>query len=85
MARKKVNSEETSVEVVVSEVKKSTRSRKPKEAVEETAAPKAKAQAPAKTSKAKATETAAPAATSLVFMAPDLPTPVIDPRRNKQV
>ncbi len=81
MARKKA---ETSVEVVAPETtaeKKPTRSRKLKDAA---AAEKPVAKAPKapKVEKASATP---PSATSLLFMAPDLPTPVIDPKRNKPV
>jgi len=80
MPRKKADSNETPVVVEASaEVKKPTRARKPK--VE------APAEKPARAPKApKAATTKAPApATSLLFMAPDLPTIVIDPKRNKPV
>ena len=80
MPRKKADSNETPAVVEVSaEVKKPTRARKPK--VE------APAEKPARAPKApKAATTKAPApATSLLFMAPDLPTIVIDPKRNKPV
>jgi len=80
MPRKKADSNETPAVVEASaEVKKPTRARKPK--VE------APAEKPARAPKApKAATTKAPApATSLLFMAPDLPTIVIDPKRNKPV
>lgn len=80
MARKKAdNTEAPAVEEIAE--KKPARSRKPKAEVEVTAVAEKPARAP-KATKAKA----APApATSLLFMAPDLPTPVIDPKRNKPV
>ncbi|MEN9993076.1 MAG: hypothetical protein RLY83_646 [Actinomycetota bacterium] len=81
MARKKA---EAPVEVPAVETpveKKSTRSRKPKV---ETPAEKPTAKA-AKATKAPKAEVTPPSATSLLFMAPDLPTPVIDPKRNKPV
>ncbi|MEY4553925.1 MAG: hypothetical protein RL197_352 [Actinomycetota bacterium] len=80
MPRKKADSNETPAVVETSaEVKKPTRSRKPK--VEPTAEKPTRA---AKPSKAAAAKAPAPA-TSLLFMAPDLPTIVIDPKRNKPV
>ncbi|MFM2384204.1 MAG: hypothetical protein RL166_78 [Actinomycetota bacterium] len=83
MARKKAESEtpaEVTAEVTPAE-KKPTRARKPKaEAVEEKPAAKSP-----KAAKAPKVEITAPSATSLLFMAPDLPTPVIDPKRNKPV
>ena len=83
MARKKAETE-APVEVTAEKApaeKKPTRARKPKV---ETPAEKPVAKAPkaAKTPKAEVTP---PSATSLLFMAPDLPTPVIDPKRNKPV
>ena len=83
MARKKAETE-APVEVTAEKApaeKKPTRARKPKV---ETPAEKPAAKAPkaAKTPKAEVTP---PSATSLLFMAPDLPTPVIDPKRNKPV
>ena len=79
MARKKA---ETNTPEVVAETtpveKKPTRSRKPK-----AAAPVA--EKPARAPKAAKVEAAPAPATSLLFMAPDLPTPVIDPKRNKPV
>ena len=81
MARKKA---EAPVEVPAVETpveKKPTRSRKPKV---ETPAEKPAAKA-AKATKAPKAEVTPPSATSLLFMAPDLPTPVIDPKRNKPV
>ncbi len=83
MARKKAENE-ASVETVVEQTpaaKKPTRARKPK--AEATSAPAA--EKPAKAPKAAKTEATPPSATSLLFMAPDLPTPVIDPKRNKPV
>ena len=81
MARKKA---EAPVEVPAVEAaaeKKPTRARKPKV---ETPADKPAAKTP-KTSKAPKVAATPPSATSLLFMAPDLPTPVIDPKRNKPV
>ncbi|MEY3856324.1 MAG: hypothetical protein RJA45_794 [Actinomycetota bacterium] len=81
MARKKA---EAPVEVPAVETpaeKKPTRSRKPKV---EAPAEKPAAKAP-KAPKAAKVEVTPPSATSLLFMAPDLPTPVIDPKRNKPV
>jgi ribonuclease E len=81
MARKKA---EAPVEVPAVETpaeKKPTRSRKPKV---EAPAEKPVAKAP-KAPKAAKVEVTPPSATSLLFMAPDLPTPVIDPKRNKPV
>ena len=87
MARKKaeteapveVTAEATSVE------KKPIRARKPKaEAAAEKPAAK-KAPAKNKDAKEAKVEVTPPSATSLLFMAPDLPTPVIDPKRNKPV
>mgnify|MGYP000060522470 CR=1 FL=1 len=81
MARKKA---EAPVEVPAVETpaeKKPTRSRKPKV---EALAEKPAAKAP-KAPKAEKVEVTPPSATSLLFMAPDLPTPVIDPKRNKPV
>jgi ribonuclease E len=79
MARKKAEVPE----VVTAEVeaKKPTRARKPKA---ETPVEKPAAKTP-KVAKAPKTEVTPPSATSLLFMAPDLPTPVIDPKRNKPV
>ena len=79
MARKKAETNETAVVAEPTQVeKKPTRARKPK--AESPAAEK-----PARAPKvAKAPAAPAPA-TSLLFMAPDLPTPVIDPKRNKPV
>jgi ribonuclease E len=76
MPRKKADSNETpAVADLSAEAKKPTRARKPK--VEAPAEKPARAPRQAK---------AAPApATSLLFMAPDLPTLVIDPKRNKPV
>ena len=80
MARKKAETEapvEVSAETKSAE-KKPTRARKPKV---ETTAPTEKVAA----KKSPKAEVTPPSATSLLFMAPDLPTPVIDPRRNKPV
>ena len=84
MARKKAETE-APVEVVAEVAeKKPARSRKPK--TEAPAEKPAKAPKAAKAAKETAPEVAVPAsATSLLFMAPDLPTPVIDPKRNKPV
>ena len=83
MARKKAEVE-APVEVVSEEApKKPTRSRKPKDAAE--VEKPAKASKATKAPKESKPEVAAPSATSLLFMAPDLPTPVIDPKRNKPV
>lgn len=80
MPRKKADSNENPAALEPSaEVKKPTRARKPK--VEAPAEKPARAPKPAK---AAATKAPAPA-TSLLFMAPDLPTIVIDPKRNKPV
>ena len=81
MARKKA---EAPVEVPAVETpaeKKPTRSRKPKV---EAPAEKPAAKAP-KVPKSAKVEVTPQSATSLLFMAPDLPTPVIDPKRNKPV
>ena len=86
MARKKAENEgpvEVTVEATPVE-KKPTRSRKPKS--ESPAQKPSKAPKVAKAAAEAAPEVAVPAsATSLLFMAPDLPTPVIDPKRNKPV
>ena len=80
MARKKADQENVEVTSVAetTEAKKPTRARKPKAETPVVAAEK--------TAKAPKTPKVSPvAATSLLFMAPDLPTPVIDPKRNKPV
>ncbi|MFM5951816.1 MAG: Rne/Rng family ribonuclease [Micrococcales bacterium] len=84
MARKKAETE-TPLEVTAAE-KKPTRTRKPKTetVVAETAGKKPSSRA-GKETKAQKVEVAPTSATSLLFMAPDLPTPVIDPKRNKPI
>ena len=88
MARKKAETE-APVEIVAeanSVEKKPARARKPKAeaAAEKPVAKKAPAKS-VKEPKAAKVEVTPPSATSLLFMAPDLPTPVIDPKRNKPV
>jgi ribonuclease E len=88
MARKKAETE-APVEVVAEAnpvEKKPARARKPKAeaAAEKPVAKKAPAKS-VKEPKAAKVEVTPPSATSLLFMAPDLPTPVIDPKRNKPV
>lgn len=80
MARKKAEANEAPEVAEATAVdKKPTRARKPK--TEDAPA----VQKPARSPKAAKAETAPAPATSLLFMAPDLPTPVIDPKRNKPV
>lgn len=80
MARKKAETNEApEVAEATAVAKKPTRARKPK--TEDAPA----VQKPARAPKAAKAETAPAPATSLLFMAPDLPTPVIDPKRNKPV
>ena len=82
MARKKAETTAApAVEETTEVVKKPSRARKPKAEAAE-AAPVEK---PARAPKAAKTPAAPVPATSLLFMAPDLPTPVIDPKRNKPV
>ena len=80
MARKKAETNEApEVAEATAVAKKPTRARTPK--TEDAPA----VQKPARAPKAAKAETAPAPATSLLFMAPDLPTPVIDPKRNKPV
>lgn len=81
MARKKADSVNPELETVeqTEPVKKATKSVKPKVADKEKPAETKSARQP----KAVKPEIKPVAATSLLFMAPDLPTPVIDTRRNK--
>ena len=80
MARKKAETNEApEVKVAAAVAQKPTRARKPK--TEEAPA----VQKPARAPKTAKVETTLAPATSLLFMAPDLPTPVIDPKRNKPV
>jgi ribonuclease E len=81
MARKKAEAPTEVPAVEAPAEKKPTRSRKPKVEVQ---ADKPAEKTP-RAAKAAKVEVTPPSATSLLFMAPDLPTPVIDPKRNKPV
>jgi ribonuclease E len=81
MARKKAEAPTEVPAVEAPAEKKPTRSRKPKVEVQ---ADKPAEKTP-RAAKATKVEVTPPSATSLLFMAPDLPTPVIDPKRNKPV